>query len=94
MGGLVDSLLPWFLPALAVYNLCAYTLMSWDKHQARRSARRVPERVLFTIALTGGALGIIAGMYLFHHKTRHVAFALGVPAIFVLQLGLLWWFAR
>lgn len=84
----------WFVPVLTVYNLCACTLMGWDKHQARRSARRVPERVLFAVALTGGAPGIMAGMYLFHHKTRHLSFVFGIPVIIALQLGLLWWFAR
>jgi uncharacterized membrane protein YsdA (DUF1294 family) len=94
MAGLETNQVASFLLFLAAYNLCACILMGWDKHQARRDARRVPERMLFAVALTGGAPGIMAGMYLFHHKTRHLSFVFGIPAIIALQLGLLWWSAR
>ncbi|MDI3522355.1 MAG: hypothetical protein PWP43_537 [Bacillota bacterium] len=80
--------------ALFFYNLVGGALMGWDKRQARRGAWRIPERTLFTLAFTGAALGILAGMYLFRHKTRHLSFVLGIPAIIALQLGVLVWLGR
>lgn len=77
---------------VGIYNVFACALMGYDKYQACHRRRRVPEKTLFTVALTGGSVGILSGMYLFHHKTRHLSFTLGVPAIIVLQLGLLWYF--
>ena len=75
--------------ALAVMNLVAFFTMGWDKRQARRPGkRRVPEKRLFLLALLGGGLGATAGMFVFHHKTRHWTFRLGFPAILLAQLAL------
>ena len=38
------------------------------------------------IALIGGGIGAEAGMYVFHHKTRHLRFVIGIPLIFILQV--------
>ena len=37
------------------------------------------------IAICGGSLGAICGMRFFHHKTQHAKFALGLPAILIIQ---------
>lgn len=74
----------------AVLCLVGFLLMGWDKWQARREGRRIPEKRLFLIALLGGALGTILGMYAFHHKTRHWYFKWGLPAILLLHLALAW----
>ncbi len=34
----------------------------------------------------------LLGMYTFRHKTRHPKFTVGIPVIFVLQIGLLVWY--
>ena len=46
------------------------------------------------LALIGGSVGAIAGMWLFHHKTRHWYFVLGLPAILALQIGAAWLIAH
>lgn len=71
-------------------SVLGFLLMGYDKLQAKREKRRVPEKSLFSVALLGGAAGAVLGMYLFHHKTRHWYFKWGLPAILLLQLGLLW----
>ncbi|HHT84293.1 MAG: DUF1294 domain-containing protein [Bacillota bacterium] len=81
------QLLVWFL---AAYNVLACILMGYDKLQAIRGGRRIPERTLFALALTGGSLGILAGMLSFRHKTRHLNFRLRVPAMLLLQIWLLY----
>lgn len=72
---------------LACINLAAFTAMGADKRRARRDAWRIRERTLFLLAIVGGSVGAIAGMYAFHHKTRHWYFVIGMPAILVLQLA-------
>lgn len=70
-------------------NMIGFALMGIDKWKARKGAFRIPESTLFIIALIGGSIGSIAGMYTFRHKTRHWYFVYGMPAILFLQLALL-----
>ena len=72
---------------LAVMSLVLFVSMDADKSRAKRNARRIPEARLFLLALLGGAVGGTAGMYCFHHKTKHLKFALGFPIIAVLQMA-------
>ena len=47
---------------------------------------------LLTAAALGGSIGVLAGMYLVRHKTRHLKFAIGVPFILIVQLVLVFQF--
>ena len=69
-----------------IVNLLGFALMGIDKRKAIKGAFRIPEATLFTIALIGGSIGSILGMYTFHHKTRHRSFTFGMPAILILQV--------
>ncbi len=77
---------------LSVYvisiNLIGFIIMGIDKRRAKKHAFRIPEAVLFTVAIIGGSIGSIIGMYFFHHKTRHWYFTYGMPVIFILQIVL------
>ena len=43
--------------------------------------------------LAFGSIGAIAGMKVFHHKTKHWYFRFGIPAILLVQLAAaVWWF--
>ena len=76
-----------FLTAyLVLVNAAALALMLTDKKKARRGAWRIPEATLLGIAVLGGSIGAIAGMYLFRHKTRHMKFSLGLPLILAVQI--------
>jgi len=75
---------------LLAVNLAAFCLMGADKRRARRGEWRIRERTLFLCALLGGSVGSILGMWLFHHKTRHWYFLLGLPAILFAQLAAVW----
>lgn len=66
---------------LGLINLAAFALFGVDKRLAVRGLRRVPERTLLWAAGLGGSVGALAGMLLFHHKTRKRRFAWGVPAL-------------
>lgn len=71
---------------LIVINLVGFVLMGIDKRRARRHQWRISEKTLFLTALLGGSLGGSLGMYTFRHKTRHWYFAVGFPAILVIQV--------
>lgn len=73
---------------LLFINLVGMALMGLDKHKARKNLWRIPEKTLFLASLLGGSVGTLVGMYLFHHKTRHWYFVLGMPAILILQIVL------
>lgn len=77
-----------------VVNLAAFLAMGADKGRAQSGRWRVRERTLFLLALIGGSVGAIAGMWLFHHKTRHWYFVVGLPAILALQIGTAWLIAH
>ncbi|WP_346668908.1 DUF1294 domain-containing protein [uncultured Subdoligranulum sp.] len=76
---------------LILINLAAWGLMRADKYRARKHAWRIPERTLFAVALLGGSLGAILGMYLWHHKTKHWYFVIGMPLILVAQILVCVW---
>jgi uncharacterized membrane protein YsdA (DUF1294 family) len=71
----------------AMVNVVAFLIMGHDKARSRKQGWRVPEKRLFLIAAVGGALGMWAGMRAFRHKTRHMAFALGIPALTVVNMA-------
>lgn len=56
-----------------------------DKWKAKRNRWRISEKMLLFLAIIGGSVGALAGMYIFHHKTLHKKFVLGVPLILVIQ---------
>lgn len=72
-----------------IMNAVGFIIMGMDKRRAKKHAFRIPEATLFTIAVIGGSLGSIIGMYYFHHKTRHWYFVYGMPLILILQVALL-----
>lgn len=67
-------------------NLAGLFLMGLDKYRAKKNLWRIPESTLFIVAIIGGSIGSIIGMYAFRHKTRHWYFVYGLPAILILQI--------
>ncbi|MFI3176119.1 MAG: DUF1294 domain-containing protein [Eubacteriales bacterium] len=76
---------------VGMVNLIGFFGMGIDKHKAQNHQWRIPESTLFTIALIGGCLGTIIGMYTFRHKTKHSTFVFGLPIIMLLHLAFLFW---
>ena len=75
------------LIVLIVMSLAAFIAMGIDKRRARLEKWRISEKVLFLLALLGGAVGGTVGMFLFHHKTKHWYFRFGFPVLAALQLA-------
>jgi uncharacterized membrane protein YsdA (DUF1294 family) len=80
---------------MVLVNIIGFALMGIDKRKARKNAFRVPEATLFAMAIIGGSLGSFLGMHLFRHKTKHLSFIIGMPAILVIQIviGILLFFS-
>lgn len=57
-----------------VLSVIGFILTYVDKHKAIRHQWRIPEKTFYLLGLLGGAAGIWAGMFLFHHKTRKGTF--------------------
>jgi len=72
---------------LALSGLVGFVLMGFDKYRAVNSGWRIPVRALFTLALIGGAFGVLLGSVAFHHKSKKSSF-IGIVLICVaLWLG-------
>ena len=76
---------------LLTINAAGFLSMLVDKHKARKNLWRIPERTLLLIALLGGSIGSLLGMYTVRHKTKHLKFTLGIPLILAAQIGLIIW---
>lgn len=71
---------------LFTVNALGFVLMLIDKEKAKRNLWRIPEATLMTVAVIGGSLGTLMGMRIFRHKTLHLKFSLGVPALLMLHI--------
>ena len=63
--------------------------MYLDKYFAKNNMYRISENNLFLIAIIGGSIGSIIGMYKFRHKTKHRQFTTGLPFIIFIQIMIL-----
>ncbi len=72
---------------LLAVNAVGFAVMLYDKYLAKNNLWRIPETTLFGIAAIGGSIGCLCGMYIARHKTKHLSFTLGIPAILVAQVA-------
>lgn len=79
----------WIIGYVLVINIIAFITMWADKQKAKKRAWRVPEATLFLLAIIGGSIGSIAGMYTFRHKTKHMNFVILMPVILGIQILLI-----
>ena len=77
---------------LVFINILTFLLYGIDKWKARRRKWRIPEETLIWLAVVGGSMGALLGMYLFRHKTKHKKFTVGVPVILLVQFALYYYF--
>ena len=73
---------------LLIINVVAFFLYGIDKLKAKHGKWRISELTLLLLAAAGGSVGAWAGMKIWHHKTQHWKFKIGLPLILVLQLGI------
>lgn len=71
-----------------IINVITLIMYGIDKWKAKHSKWRIPEATLLIMAGIGGSIGALSGMNLFHHKTMHKKFYIGVPTILLLQISI------
>lgn len=71
---------------LAAVNIITFIMFGADKARAVKDKWRISEAALILTALLGGSIGALAGMRIFHHKTKHRKFTVGIPVILALQI--------
>ena len=81
------NLLPYIY--LAVVSIISVCVTLYDKWAAqKRPDRRIRERTLFLWAAFGGSFAMYLTMQAIRHKTRHLSFMLGIPAMMAAQIAL------
>ncbi|MBP3656467.1 MAG: DUF1294 domain-containing protein [Clostridia bacterium] len=78
-----------FLALWLVINAVAFLLYGADKRRARKGQWRITERTLLLSAWLLGGVGALAGMRVFRHKTKHLAFRVCVPLGALLSMAAL-----
>lgn len=71
---------------LLIINVITFVFYGVDKWKARHSRWRIPEDTLIGLAAAGGSVGALLGMKVWHHKTLHKKFTIGVPVILIIHL--------
>ena len=74
---------------LIFINIVGLLSMYLDKYFAKNNMYRISEKNIFFIAIIGGSIGSIIGMYQFRHKTKHRQFTTGLPFIIFIQIMIL-----
>lgn len=67
------------------FSVLAVILTVYDKYAARKKLVRVPEKILFSVALLGGSAAMYITMHIIRHKTQHASFMVGLPVIILVQ---------
>lgn len=70
-------------------NIIVFVLAGYDKYQAKKNKRRIPENQLFSMALLGGSIGLLLAMLLFKHKTSKSSFIVKFCGILFIQIIIL-----
>ena len=70
-------------------NLITFIVFGIDKRKAVKHRCRIPEKNLFGLAIVGGSVGALLGMYVWRHKTRVWYFIVSIPTILVLQIAVM-----
>lgn len=74
--------------ALIIWNLIAFSLMGIDKYKAIKGKWRISEKKLLLCAFSLGGIGILLGMCVFRHKTKHINFRILVPIAAALNIAI------
>ncbi|KAF2514087.1 DUF1294 domain-containing protein [Flavobacterium zhairuonense] len=79
-----------FLLYFLFINIIVFILAGYDKYQAKRNKRRIPENTLFLLEAIGGTLGLLTAMLIFRHKTSKTSFIVKFLIIFLIQAVLIY----
>ena len=76
---------------LIAINILTFTVFAIDKYKAVKEKKRVRIVTLLSLSFFGGAVGGLAAMYLFRHKTKVNYFTVGLPLMIITHLILIFY---
>lgn len=71
---------------LLAINIITFVVFVWDKRRAIYNERRVPEKILWLLAVIGGSPGGLIAMEVVRHKNRKMGFVLVMLVILLTQM--------
>lgn len=74
---------------LIIINIIAFAVYGIDKYKAMHDKWRISETVLIGLAILGGGIGAVFGMYFWHHKTRKWKFKILIPLFIIIWIVLI-----
>ena len=74
---------------LLAINAVTFIVYGIDKYKAKKAKWRISEATLLLLAVLGGSIGAWMGMKVWRHKTMHMKFKYGIPAILLIQIALM-----
>lgn len=77
--------------AFLTVNLIAFLIMLLDKNRSKKAgSERISEGMLFFMATVFGSIGVYAGMFTFHHKTKKWYFIIGIPMLILQNVAFIY----
>ena len=74
---------------LAIISLVSIVVCIYDKFASKHATKhRTREATLLLLSALGGSVAMLLTMLLIRHKTKHMKFMLGIPAILIAQAAL------
>ncbi len=76
---------------LAIISIVSIIVCIYDKKISKKNRveLRTPEKTLLILSALGGSVAMFITMLLIRHKTKHLKFMLGIPAIMVVQAAII-----
>ena len=76
------------LAYLALISLVSVIVCCYDKFAAKALKKhRTREAFLLLLSALGGSVAMLLTMLLIRHKTKHMKFMIGIPAILLVQVA-------
>lgn len=69
-------------------NLISFALVYADKRKSVNNTERLPEVSFFVLGIFFSSLGVLVGMFVFHHKTQKLNFIFGIGLLLLQQIAL------
>ncbi|HEY8421121.1 MAG TPA: DUF1294 domain-containing protein [Thermoclostridium sp.] len=85
----MESLQTYITVYLILINITGFLITGLDKYWAIHKKWRMAEKRFMLLAVLGGGLGVYIGCRIFHHKTRHQKFMIGIPAICIIETAVI-----
>lgn len=79
-----------FIAYIAIISLVSTVVCIYDKKVSKKNRveLRTPEKTLLILSALGGSVAMFITMLIIRHKTKHFKFMVGIPAIILVQIAI------